>query len=74
MMIVAAVAGFAVAVQNVYTQRSQAPEVAAVLAAHAKPGDIVAYCPDQLGPALYRLLPAAPISRSPTSWHRPGPH
>lgn len=57
MMIVAAVAGFAVAVQNVYTQRSQAPEVAAVLAAHAKPGDIVAYCPDQLGPALYRLLP-----------------
>jgi hypothetical protein len=52
---VASVCGLAVAAQNVNTQRTQAPAVAAVLAAHAKPGDLVAFCPDQLGPAVYRL-------------------
>jgi hypothetical protein len=49
------VAGLAGSVENIYTQRTQAPKVAAVLNAQAKPGDIVAYCPDQLGPAVYRL-------------------
>ncbi|MGO9455978.1 MAG: glycosyltransferase family 39 protein [Acidimicrobiales bacterium] len=49
-------AGLAGSVQNVYTQRSQAPQVASVLAAQAKPGDIVAFCPDQLGPGVYRLV------------------
>jgi mannosyltransferase len=52
---VAAAAGLAVGAQNVNTLRTQAGPVAAVLAAHAKPGDVVAYCPDQLGPAVYRL-------------------
>lgn len=52
---VAAVAGLAVGLQNVHTQRTQATSVAAVLSAQARPGDIVAYCPDQLGPAVYRL-------------------
>ncbi len=52
---VVVVAGVASSVPYVNTQRTQAPEVAAVLAAHAKPGDVVAYCPDQLGPATYRL-------------------
>jgi mannosyltransferase len=52
---VAALSGLAVGAQNVNTQRTQAPAVAAVLAAHARPGDLVAYCPDQLGPAVYRL-------------------
>ena len=48
-------AGLAGSAQNVYTQRTQAPEVAQVLAAQARPGDIVALCPDQLGPSVYRL-------------------
>jgi 4-amino-4-deoxy-L-arabinose transferase-like glycosyltransferase len=52
---VAALCGLAVAAQNITTQRTQAPAIAAVLAAHAKPGDLVAFCPDQLGPAVYRL-------------------
>ncbi len=52
---VAALAGLAVGVQNINTQRTQAPGVAAVLAAHAQRGDVVAFCPDQLGPAVYRL-------------------
>src|SRR6185437_7664394 len=52
---VVVVAGLASSIPNVTTQRTQATEVAAVLAAQAKPGDVVAYCPDQLGPATYRL-------------------
>ena len=37
-------------------QRSQAVQVAAVLDQQAQPGDLVVYCPDQLGPAVDRLL------------------
>ena len=39
-------------------ERTQAPVVAASLRAAAGPGDVVAYCPDQLGPSLSRLLPS----------------
>jgi hypothetical protein len=42
-------------VQNVSTQRTQAPQIAAVLNARAHPGDVVAFCPDQLGPSVSRL-------------------
>ena len=41
------------------TQRSQAGQVVAVLTAQAKPGDFVLFCPDQLGPAVMRELPAS---------------
>ncbi len=54
---VAAAAGLAVAVPQVFTQRTQAPRVAAVVSARARPGDVVSICPDQLGPAVDRLLP-----------------
>lgn len=37
-------------------KRTQAVQVAAVLNAQASPGDVVVYCPDQLGPAVDRLL------------------
>jgi len=56
-MAVAAVCGLGVAVENVWTQRTAAPMVASAINAHAKPGDLVAYCPDQLGPSVHRLLP-----------------
>ena len=36
--------------------RTQAVQIAAVLNAQAQPGDMVVYCPDQLGPAVDRLL------------------
>ncbi|MDQ2754381.1 MAG: glycosyltransferase family 39 protein, partial [Actinomycetota bacterium] len=36
--------------------RSEAGKVAAVLNVQAQPGDLVVYCPDQLGPAVNRLL------------------
>jgi len=38
-------------------ERTQAGEVAAALTAHGATGDVVVYCPDQLGPAVTRLLP-----------------
>ena len=38
-------------------ERTQAASVARHLRAKALPGDVVAYCPDQLGPSVSRLLP-----------------
>jgi hypothetical protein len=54
--------GFAGAARNVTDERTQAPEVADVLNAKAKPGDVVVYCPDQLGPAVHRLLRARGVT------------
>ncbi len=54
----AAVLGLAASVSNIWTNRTQAGEVATAIAASGRPGDVVAYCPDQLGPAVDRLLPA----------------
>jgi mannosyltransferase len=39
-------------------ERTQAASVARQLRAEAQPGDVVVYCPDQLGPSVSRLLPA----------------
>jgi hypothetical protein len=47
--------GFVGGGRNVKTNRTQAGEVAAVLRSEARPGDLVVYCPDQLGPAVHRL-------------------
>jgi mannosyltransferase len=57
-ILAAALFGLATSVTNISTQRSQAVSVAAVLAVAGKPGDVVAYCPDQLGPDASRLLPS----------------
>jgi len=53
---VAVVAGLIGAAQNINTQRTQAPAVAAVINRLARPGDIIAFCPDQLGPDVYRVV------------------
>ena len=55
---VAIVAGLVASFANITTNRTQAGKVAAAMSTRAQPGDIVAYCPDQLGPAVNRLLPA----------------
>ena len=49
--------GFVGGVRNAVEQRTQAGEVASVLVADAAPGDLIVYCPDQLGPSVHRLLP-----------------
>ncbi|MGE0796186.1 MAG: hypothetical protein AB7O29_12720, partial [Acidimicrobiia bacterium] len=51
-------------VRNLVTQRTQAGEVAAYIVDHGRPGDVVAYCPDQLGPAVSRLLPTDRVQRT----------
>ena len=48
--------GLAGGVRNALDQRTQAGEVAAILRAEARPGDVVLYCPDQLGPSVHRIL------------------
>ena len=53
----AVVAGLAGSVTNITTNRTQAGQVSRAIAHYGHPGDIVAYCPDQLGPAVNRLLP-----------------
>ncbi len=54
---VAVVAGLVASVPNIENTRTEAGQVATVLAHLGRPGDVVAYCPDQLGPAVNRLLP-----------------
>jgi len=39
------------------TARTESPKIASALANFAKPGDVVAFCPDQLAPSTLRLLP-----------------
>jgi hypothetical protein len=48
--------GFLSAVPNAFISRTGAGTVGAVIAAHAAADDVVAYCPDQLGPAVSRVL------------------
>jgi mannosyltransferase len=50
-------AGLGLSVAQAGTPRTQAAEVAAALRS-AAPGDIVVFCPDQLGPSVSRLAPA----------------
>jgi mannosyltransferase len=40
-----------------YYQRTQSETVGGAVAARAQPGDVVVYCPDQLGPAYSRAMP-----------------
>ena len=49
--------GLVAIVPNVVGDRTNASRVARAIRAQARPGDVVAYCPDQLGPAVSRLLP-----------------
>jgi uncharacterized membrane protein len=55
---IAVALGLAASASNVTTNRTQAGQVAAAIRAEAKPGDVVGYCPDQLGPSVSRLLPS----------------
>lgn len=54
---VCVVLGLIGAVPLVHNPRSQARLVADAITEDAAPGDLVVYCPDQLGPAVSRRLP-----------------
>lgn len=51
------VTGFWGIAPNVFGDRTSADRVAAALRAGVEEGDVVAYCPDQVGPSISRLLP-----------------
>jgi mannosyltransferase len=48
--------GIVSAARNVSDERTQAAQSADVIRAEARPGDLVVYCPDQVGPDVSRLL------------------
>jgi mannosyltransferase len=56
MLAVACAAGLYTAQGQNSQPRTQAVQVAADLNAQVQPGDVVVYCPDQLGPAVSRLF------------------
>ncbi len=53
---VLALLGLVAGATKITTVRTQAGQVAAAINRLAHPGDVVAYCPDQLGPSVSRLL------------------
>ena len=55
-LVVVVLLGLAGGVRNARDQRTQAGQVAAVIRSEAQPGDVVVYCPDQLGPSVHRLI------------------
>jgi uncharacterized membrane protein len=57
------VVGFVGGARNVATNRTQASQVTDRITAAARAGDVVAFCPDQLGPDVSRLLPDTPRLR-----------
>jgi hypothetical protein len=69
---VACVAGLLSAKQWDSQPRTEAVKVAAVLNQEAQPGDMVVYCPDQLGPAVDRLLTVPSVTEL-TFPHMTGP-
>jgi len=54
----AVVLGLWANVPNVVGDRTSAAKVASVIKASARPGDVVGYCPDQVGPSVSRELGA----------------
>lgn len=54
---VLAVLGLVGGVDTALSQRTQGGDIARYIAANGEPGDVVAFCPDQLGPSVTRLLP-----------------
>jgi 4-amino-4-deoxy-L-arabinose transferase-like glycosyltransferase len=55
-LVVVVLLGFWGSARNVDELRTQAAASADVVTAEAKPGDLVVYCPDQIGPDVSRLL------------------
>jgi hypothetical protein len=53
-----AVFGLSAAVAGLQFDRTQAGEIAAAVRTGGSTSDLVVYCPDQLGPAVHRLLPS----------------
>lgn len=55
-LVIVVVLGLAGGVRAYVDQRTQAGQVAEIIRAEARPGDVVLFCPDQIGTATSRLL------------------
>jgi mannosyltransferase len=55
-LVVASLTGLIGGQTLAHQERTQAGSIASTIATLARPGDVVAYCPDQLGPAVHRYL------------------
>ena len=58
MLALVVVGGLAIGLDEARRDRTQAADVAAVIDADHRPGDVVAFCPDQVGPSTRRALDA----------------
>jgi mannosyltransferase len=56
LLAVVVIIGLGSSLRSVADNRTQATQAANAIRAGAKPGDVVLYCPDQLGPSVSRLL------------------
>jgi mannosyltransferase len=56
LLIIASATGLAGGANLARGERTQAGEIGGRIAQQVRPGDVVAYCPDQLGPAVHRTL------------------
>jgi len=63
-LIVVTTLGLIVSWHSVRAPRTQAGNVAAVINADAQPGDVVVFCPDQIGPDTNRLLKDGLVQRA----------
>jgi mannosyltransferase len=59
-LVLVVVLGFVGCIRNVRENRTQGGDIGRTIAAEYQRGDVVLYCPDQLGPATNRLLDDAP--------------
>lgn len=57
------VLGLTMATHQARTQRTQGGDIARLVATEAHAGDVVVFCPDQLGPAVDRVLPETFVER-----------
>jgi mannosyltransferase len=62
LLIIASITGLIGGAGLARGERTQGSEIAAKIAEQARPGDVVAYCPDQLGPAVHRSLARRHVS------------
>jgi hypothetical protein len=57
-LVVAVILGGIGCVRNATTQRTQLGSLAAYITEQGSPGDVIGFCPDQLGPSTMRHIPA----------------
>jgi hypothetical protein len=62
-LVVVVLLGFWGAARNIDVARTQAAASADVIRAEARPGDLVVFCPDQIGPDVSRLLEGVDVQQ-----------